>query len=142
MSDLKIFLVDDDFYYLHILEQHLINLGCSNIQLFDNGPDCLDNLSEKPDIIFLDYQMDTLTGYEVLKKIKRFDPNIYVVMISAQEQIKPVVDALKHGAFDYLQKGDHEPQKLKDVLQRIKDVKQILESPAPGFLKKIFQFAL
>jgi DNA-binding NtrC family response regulator len=142
MSDLKIFLVDDDFYYLHILEQHLINLGCSNIQLFDNGPDCLDNLSEKPDIIFLDYQMDTLTGYEVLKKIKRFDPNIYVVMVSAQEQIKPVVDALKHGAFDYLQKGDNEPQKLKDVLRRIKDVKAILENPAPGFLKKIFQFAL
>ena len=140
MIDLKIFLVDDDTYYLHILEQHLLNLGYQNIELFDNGTDCLDRLQDKPDIIFLDYQMDTLTGYEVLKKIKRFDPNIYVVMISAQEQIKPVVDALKHGAFDYLQKGDNEPQKLKDVLQRIVDIKEILDRPAPGFLKKIFQF--
>jgi DNA-binding NtrC family response regulator len=140
MIDLKIFLVDDDTYYLHILEQHLLNLGYQNIELFDNGTDCLDRLQDKPDIIFLDYQMDTLTGYEVLKKIKRFDPNIYVVMISAQEQIKPVVDALKHGAFDYLQKGDNEPQKVKDVLQRIVDIKEILDRPAPGFLKKIFQF--
>jgi DNA-binding NtrC family response regulator len=140
MIDLKIFLVDDDTYYLHILEQHLLNIGCQNIQLFENGTDCLEHLKEKPDVIFLDYHMDTLTGYEVLKKIKRFDPNIYVVMISAQEQIKPVVDALKHGAFDYLQKGDNEPQKVKDVLQRIMDIKEILDRPAPGFLKKIFQF--
>lgn len=140
MIDLKIFLVDDDTYYLHILEQHLLNIGCQNIQLFENGTDCLDHLQEKPDVIFLDYQMDTLTGYEVLKKIKRFDPNIYVVMISAQEQIKPVVDALKHGAFDYLQKGDNEPQKVKDVLQRIMDIKEILDRPAPSFLKKIFMF--
>ncbi len=140
MIDLKIFLVDDDTYYLHILEQHLLNIGCQNTQLFENGTDCLDHLQEKPDVIFLDYQMDTLTGYEVLKKIKRFDPNIYVVMISAQDQIKPVVDALKHGAFDYLQKGDNEPQKVKDVLQRIMDIREILDRPAPNFLKKIFMF--
>ena len=140
MKDLKIYLVDDDAFYLNILEQHLLNMGCLSVQLFENGSDCLDQLAEKPDVIFLDYQMDTLTGYEVLKKIKRYDPNIYVVMISAQEAIKPAVDALKHGAFDYIQKGDQEESKVKDVLQRILDIKTILDRPAPGFLKKLFQF--
>lgn len=140
MQNLKIFVVDDDLYYLHLFGQYLSNLGCLRVTTFENGTDCLLQLEQQPDVIFLDYQMDTLTGYEVLKKIKRHNPNIYVVMISAQDQIKPVVDALKHGAFDYLQKGDNEPQKVKEVLERILDVKDILQRSQPSILKKIFQF--
>lgn len=138
MQDLKIFVVDDDLYYLNLFEQYLTNLGCSNISTFECGTDCLNQLEEKPDVIFLDYQMDILTGYEVLKKIKRYDPNIYVVMISAQEEIKPVVDALKHGAFDYLQKGDNEPQKVREVLSRIMEVQDILKRTRPNLFKKLF----
>jgi DNA-binding NtrC family response regulator len=140
MQNLKIFVVDDDLYYLNLFGQYLANLGCSHVTTFENGTDCLLQLEQQPDVIFLDYQMDTLTGYEVLKKIKRHNPNIYVVMISAQDQIKPVVDALKHGAFDYLQKGDNEPQKVKEVLSRIIEVKDILQRSQPSILKKIFQF--
>lgn len=140
MQHLKIFVVDDDLYYLHLFGQYLANLGCSDVTTFENGTDCLLQLEQQPEVVFLDYQMDTLTGYEVLKKIKRHNPNIYVVMISAQDQIKPVVDALKHGAFDYLQKGDNEPQKVKEALERIIEVKDILRRAQPSILKKIFQF--
>ena len=141
MQNLKIFVVDDDLYYLSLFEQYLTNLGCADITTFERGTDCLNQLEEKPDVIFLDYQMDILTGYEVLKKIKRYDPNIYVVMISAQEEIKPVVDALKHGAFDYLQKGDNEPQKVREVLSRIMEVQDILTRTRPNLFKKLFHLS-
>lgn len=133
-------MVDDDLYYLHILEQHLLNTGCTQITKFENGVECLEYLHEQPDVIFLDYQMDIFSGNEVLKKIKRYNPNIYVVMVSAQESIKPVVDALKLGAFDYIQKGDDEAQKVKQVLQKIVDVKSILNRSGAGFFKKLFKF--
>lgn len=140
MTDLKVFVVDDDAFYLSVLEQHLRNLGLDNIRTFDNGSDCLDHIQEKPDVIFLDYNMENLSGYDVLKKIKRYDSNIFIVMISAQEEIKPAVDTLKHGAFDYIQKGEDDPEKLKDVLGRIVEVKDMMERTKPSLLKRIFKY--
>lgn len=142
MDTLKIFVVDDDIYYLHLFQQHLLNIGYEQISLFENGTDCLKALNEKPDIIFLDHNMDTMSGYEVLKKIKRFDPNMYVVMVSGQEDIKSAVDALKHGAFDYIQKGDDEMTKIKDVIVKIIEVRELLQQSKPGLIKKFFQFIL
>lgn len=123
MNQLKIFVVDDDIYSLNIFKQYLYILGNENVALFDSGISCLNQLSEKPDIIFLNYQMDTLSGYEVLDRIKRFDPNMYVVMISAKDGIKTANDSLKLGAFDYLQKGDDELVKIEKVLKKIVEVK-------------------
>ena len=140
MTDLKVFVVDDDVFYLSVLEQHLRNLGLDNIRTFDNGSDCLDDIQDKPDVIFLDYNMENLSGYDVLKKIKRYDSNIFIVMISAQEEIKPAVDTLKHGAFDYIQKGQDDPDKLKDVLSRIVEVKDMMERTKPSLLKRIFKY--
>jgi DNA-binding NtrC family response regulator len=87
---------------------------------------------------FLDHQMDTFTGYEVLKKIKRYDPNIFVVMVSGQEDIKTAVDTLKHGAFDYILKSDHDEQKIGEVLEKIAQVKELQSRKKPGILKTIF----
>ncbi|MGK0427102.1 MAG: CheY-like chemotaxis protein, partial [Ulvibacter sp.] len=71
----KIFIVDDDQLMANIYAQQLKNLGCEDIQIFDNGQDCLNALIDDPTIILLDHQMENLTGMEVLKKVKRFDPN-------------------------------------------------------------------
>lgn len=143
MTAFKIFLVDDDPFFLNITEQYLNNIGVTNIQSFTNGSDCLNTLDEKPDIIFLDYNMDTLSGIDVLKKIKRFNPNIYVVIISAQEEIKPAVDMLKYGAFDYIQKNSIDQDRLKAILSKIDDMQVLLKAKSPSFIKNIFKsFAL
>lgn len=143
MQLLKVFLVDDDPFFLNITEQYLNNLGITDVTLFDNGTECLARLSEKPDVIFLDYNMDTLTGMDVLKKIKRFDPNTYVVVLSAQEEVKPAVDLLKYGAFDYMQKNDVNVERIEEVLNKIVHIQDVLESKKKGFLKNIVKmFAL
>jgi two-component SAPR family response regulator len=82
-TQLKFFIVDDDVFCAKLYEQFLNNINCNDIVYFDNGKDCLLNLNQNPDIIFLDHNMDDLSGFEVLKKIKRYNPNIYIVMISA-----------------------------------------------------------
>lgn len=139
LKNIKIFIVDDDEFYLNIFSLYLSNLGVEDITLFESGLDALNKLEEQPLVVFLDHNMDDITGYEVLKKIKRYNPNIYVVMITAQEDIKTAVDSLKHGAFDYIQKGEHDEERVKAVLHKILEVKKMLEQSSPSFLKRLFQ---
>ena len=133
----KIFIVDDDPFCLNLYEQHLTNLGCKDITTFDNPVDCLNSIEKKPNIIFLDHNMDVLNGFELLKKIKRYDPNMFVVMISGQENMKTAIDALKYGAFDYIIKNDNEEDKIAEVLKRISAIQQELSKSKHPFLKKL-----
>lgn len=136
-NSVSIFLVDDDLFSLNIYRQGLENLGYQKVSLFLNGTICLNNLNQKPDIIFLDHNMDDLTGFEVLKKIKRYDPNVFVVIVSAQENMKIAIDALKYGAFDYIIKGDNEIEKMQNVIERMESIKQEIKRAHPGFMQKI-----
>lgn len=140
MIDYKIFLVDDDTFCLDMYEQHLRNLEFQDISKYQSGPDCLNSLTEYPDIIFLDYKMDTLNGFEVLKKIKRFNPNINVVMVSGQEDLQAAVDALKYGAFDYIIKNDRELIKIEQVINRISNLDMAVKKQKPSLFKSLFTF--
>jgi polysaccharide export outer membrane protein len=84
--------------------------------------------------------MDTLNGFEVLNKIKRFDPNINVVMVSGQEDLQIALNALKYGAFDYIIKGDQEIEKMESVITRITNLDKEIKRSKPSFFKRILSF--
>lgn len=136
----KVFVVDDDIFHLELMEQLLNNQGILDVMLFENGMDCLTEIHHEPSIVFLDHQMDVYSGYETLRKIKRHNPNIFVVMVSAQEEIQTAINTLKYGAFDYLQKDIKLEDNVVAVLQRIEEVKEILKARKPSFLKSILSF--
>ncbi|ARK10854.1 response regulator [Fibrivirga algicola] len=135
---LTIFLVDDDPFCGRMYEQHVRNLGHTNVTLFNDGQDCLNRLTEQPDIIFLDYHMEPMDGLEVLRKIKRFSPDIFLVIVSGQEDLNVAVNALKYGAFDYIIKGDNDFEKITSVLTKIQDVMEMLKQRPPGKMQKLF----
>jgi len=139
MNDLKIFVVEDNIVYLNLLKKYLLSIGCEDLSTYENGEACLTDLSLRPNIIFLDYYMDSLNGSEVLNKIKRFDPNIFVVMISGQEEVQTAVDFLKDGGFDYLKKGDDDMKNVEEVLKKIIQIKELTEATKPGFFQRIFK---
>lgn len=135
-SQLKIFIVDDDYFCATVYEQYLKNHNYFEVLYFENGEKCLDHLHLKPDIIFLDHNMDDLNGFEVLKKIKRYDPNIYVVMVSGQDNISTAVEALKYGAFDYLTKDRTVCERMTETINRIINIQEEIErSNRKSFLK-------
>jgi DNA-binding NtrC family response regulator len=136
-TQFKIFIVDDDIFCANVYNQYLVNMNYSDITHYSNGTDCIGNLHLNPDIIFLDHNMEDINGFEVLKKIKRYNPNIYVVMISGQENIKTAVDALKYGAFDYVIKGNDVNEKLQHIISKIIAVKEQLKNVYPGFIKRL-----
>lgn len=140
IKEFKIFLVDDEPFCLNLYKQYFNNLGYGDVTGFDNGPDCLNYLTRQPDVIFLDYEMDDLTGIEVLKKIKRFNPDIFIVFLSGQENIDTAVNALKFGAFDYIVKGAGDMLKLTRVLGKINEVKEAMRAEQPTLINKLFHF--
>lgn len=136
----KIFIVDDDPMYQEICKQYLDNIGFKNITLFDNGQDCVNRLTEEPDVIFLDHEMYPIDGMEVLKKIKRFNPDIYLVVLSAQENMQVAVNVLKYGAFDYIIKGNDENKRIADVMNKIEQISELLKQKNTSRLSKLLSF--
>lgn len=135
-----IFIADDDRFHLEIMRQLLKTEGKENIHTFENGAECLNQIHLKPEIVFLDHRMDIYSGYETLRKIKRFDPDIFVVIVSAQEDIKTAISTLKHGAIDYIQKDKNLEQNIKNVLANIENIKTLLRIRKPSLLRSIFNF--
>jgi DNA-binding NtrC family response regulator len=137
-KDFKIFLVDDDAFCLNLYQQFLVKLGYSDISCFNSGRDCLANISQRPDIIFLDYNMEEMNGIDVLQSIKSFDNKINVVFISGQESVEVAVDALKYGAFDYIVKSKITLDVLKTTIERISAEKGIVHAPSKkGFFSRV-----
>lgn len=139
-TDWKIFLVDDDAFNLQLTRHHTESIGYTDIQTFVNGTDCLNRLMEHPNVVLLDHRMDDITGFEVLKKIKRYDPNIHVVMLSAQESIETAIASMRHGAFDYIVKGKQAFDQLNYVIHRLRRLQDMLNNQRPSLWSRIVSF--
>lgn len=114
MADEKkilIFLVDDDALYLKSLEIEFTQNTKSSIRTYATGELCIENLSQNPDIIILDYHLDSvdktaINGLETLNQIKIAYPQIPVIILSSQDKIEVAVNCMKQRAFDYIVKTE------------------------------------
>ncbi len=102
----RIFVVEDDPAYTKFLKYVLSLNPDFEPQFYATGKECIDHLHKKPSIITLDYSLPDMEGEKVLRSIKEFDPDISVIIISAQEKIGTAVGLLKAGAFDYISKNE------------------------------------
>src|SRR6185436_4013099 len=110
-NKISLFLVDDDALFLKSLEIEFLHSTDFIVETFATGELCLENLSHKPDVIILDYHMnsinkDAMNGIETLDKIKAFNPDIPVVMLSSQDKIDVAISCMHHRAFDYVVKSE------------------------------------
>jgi DNA-binding NtrC family response regulator len=117
--DMKIFVVDDDIFCITLYEQFLRNLGYSNITSFNAADDCLHQIKEQPALVFMDYNMEGMNGIEELRKIKAFDQQILVYIISGQENKQVATEARQYGAMDYVIKSSLSPDKMAATMQRV-----------------------
>ena len=121
MESYKIFIVEDDPWYAEILEYHLSLNPDYKIQRFATGKECLLKLPQKPDLITMDYSLPDMTGGELYKKVHEINPEIPVIIISAQEDVFTAVDLLKSGAYDYLVKDDNTKDILWNTILKIRE---------------------
>lgn len=118
---MKIFVVEDDKFYNKLIEHHLKLNPDFEIQTFFTGQSLLDKLSDNPDIISLDYSLPDMTGQDILTRVKNYDPNIEVVIISGQDNISTAVQLLKEGAYDYITKDENIKERLLNTIHKIRE---------------------
>lgn len=101
---MKILLVDDETAILDTLEILFRGEGYE-VAVADSGPKALAALEdEQPDIVLTDIRMPGATGLEVLAHARDVDPEIAVILMTAQASLQSAVRAVNEGAYYYLQK--------------------------------------
>ncbi len=111
----RILVVDDEPGIRQALRQMLEYEGYE-VWAAESGPEALEQYARRrPDLVLLDIKMPRMDGLEVLQRLRAEDPDATVVMISGHGTVETAVEALKRGAFDFLEK----PPDREIVLRRI-----------------------
>jgi DNA-binding NtrC family response regulator len=117
---LRIFVVEDDPMQKRLIKYVMESNPEHEVYAFDTGQECLDNLHLKPQLISLDYNLPDLGGAEVLQKIKTYNPNIIVIVLSGQKDIGTAINLLKQGASDYITKDTGMKERLRSSIELMK----------------------
>jgi two-component system, OmpR family, response regulator len=106
-----IFVVDDDPVINTLVVKRFTSEGY-RIEAFENGEDCLKEISQEPDLIILDYffindNRELMNGMEVFDKIKELRPEMPVIMLSGQDKGEIVLELARKGIKDYVIKDNN-----------------------------------
>ena len=127
---IKLFLVDDDALYLKALEIEFLLHGDFEIETYATGELCIEKISNDPDVIILDYYLDgieenAMNGIETLDRIKAYNPEIPVVMLSSQDKIDVAINCMHHKAADYVVKSETAFVRLQKVITSLMEVNKL-----------------
>lgn len=113
----KILIVDDELILRESLAAWLERDGYQIVAV-ESGEKGLEQIQQiQFDIMFLDIKLGGMDGLEVLNEVKRIDPELPVIMITAYGSITTAVEAMKKGAKDYLLKP-FEPDELSLLIEK------------------------
>ncbi|HPE55242.1 MAG TPA: sigma-54 dependent transcriptional regulator [Bacteroidales bacterium] len=127
MNSFKIFIVEDDPLYGEMLKYHLSLNPDNEVIKFETGSACLKNLHQNPSLISLDYSLPDISGFDVIKKVKEYNSDIPVVVVSGQEDVATAVRLLKDGAYDYFVKDEDTKERLWNTIKNIKERNELKE---------------
>ncbi len=101
---MKILIIDDEVNIVKLLKE-IFEEDNHIVEVAYNGQQGIEVFSHfKPDVTFLDVKMPIVDGLEALQKIKKINNDAIVIMISGHSNIAIAVKAMKHGAYDFLEK--------------------------------------
>lgn len=136
-QQMKCFIVDDDLFTANLFKKIISQKGYKDVTIFPSGVEALNELHHQPKVILLDIQMEILNGFEVLKKIKRVLPDVYIIMVSGQDDMKMALDTLRYGALDYVIKNENAEQEILKALTKIEAIEESLRKKRPSLLRKL-----
>ncbi len=113
----KILIVDDERVTLRNLEHIMKKEGYEVVSTL-SGPNALKFLDEQSfDVVLTDLRMEKVDGMQILRKCREIRPDAEVIMITGFATLESAVEAMKHGAFNYIAK----PFKLDEVRKIVQE---------------------
>ncbi len=89
-----------------------------NVFMANGGPQALEIIESMPiDVVTLDLRMPAMSGVEVMERIKAFDRDIEVIVVTGYSSLDTAIRGLRNGAFDYISKPFDVPQ-ISDLVRR------------------------
>jgi DNA-binding NtrC family response regulator len=111
----KILVVDDEESIRNLVQRILQSAGYE-VEAAVNGKDALNKVQESDiDVMILDMNMPVMSGMETLQQATDRWPDICVIMVTAINDTDTAVEAMKHGAYDYITK----PFDRHDLIQKV-----------------------
>ncbi len=126
----KIYVVDDQIEITDLLVR-VLNKESYETQGFYNASEVIEQIKEEiPNLILLDVQMPKIDGFEALRLIKKINPNIPIIIMTAYADKGKSNYFLENGALDFVSK----PIKLKDIRRIVKEAltKQVSDNKSGG----------
>ncbi|MBC7357763.1 MAG: response regulator [Desulfacinum sp.] len=100
----KILIVDDDDVYRDILRDAIEDEG-TDLSLASTGEEALELIRAEPfDILITDLNMPGMDGLTLLRQARRHLPNVLTIIITGYGSLESAVEAIRQGAYDYIQK--------------------------------------
>jgi len=117
----KVLIVDDSMTSKKFLKNMIEEVGHEVIAEAANGQEGIDKYKEfHPDVVTMDITMPIKNGIESLEEIIAYDANAKVIMVTAAGQNSNMVEALKKGAADFIQKP-FESKQISMVINKVLD---------------------
>ena len=124
VKDMKILVCDDSIVSRRKLKDYILTLGCTEVLEAANGQEAIELYNtSKPDLVFMDIVMPKMDGIESVKEIVESYPEAKVVMASSVGTMASLRDAIKAGAYDFLQKPLDTEQVKKIIVSLAEGVK-------------------
>ena len=114
-EDIKILLVDDEKQFVDTLSERLEMRGFTARVAYD-GPQALEMVKMPTDVIVLDLRMPGMAGFEVLKAVKKSNPDVQVIILTGHGGDAEEKTAYRMGAYSFLRK----PMDIDDLLSSIR----------------------
>jgi two-component system chemotaxis response regulator CheY len=112
-------IVDDAAFMRMMIKENLKKVGFSDFIEAGNGEEAVTLFTEtQPDLVLLDITMPVKDGLSALQEIRKKDSEAKVVMCSAMGQESMVIEAVRHGALDFIVK----PFKPERLVQTVRNV--------------------
>ncbi|MCC6276550.1 MAG: sigma-54-dependent Fis family transcriptional regulator [Oligoflexia bacterium] len=133
MQSLRVLIVDDE-EELRRSVRGILETSNDEIQwTFDEastGLQAIQKLQNSEfDLVLMDVRMPEMDGMEALKKIKSNDPRTFVVLMTAQANLRDAVAAIKEGAYDYVEKPVR-PETIVRIVNKALEARELVSSLA------------
>src|SRR5947199_759643 len=123
-------LIDDDPDLLSDRVRHVFPAPAHRVEIAQTGAEGLERVAAAcPDVILLDLRLPDQSGLDVLRQLRQIDARIPVFMVTVARSSDSAIEAMRHGAYDYLLKPI-DLQKLDHVINEALKVSRLMREPA------------